>query len=206
VNQASPAGSPFVVVPASTAAGLIPIISGSGSMVRLVNNSVNPFSGVVEGWDNASTSAGKLLFALQMAGEQTIDIAELVTSGICLRLYNNVNSDGGFNVVCDTGSNSALTGYPFDTIPANSTATRTIYGGPCDCVGYINNSQTPQNCTITGYDNASTTSGRILFVRSPDQGQSEHIGETANYGITIGITNGSTNSDYGVNIKYAPKS
>ena len=205
INISYPSGLPFQAVAPSQAIGLVNVIGTSGSMVRLINNSASPQACVLLGWDNASTSTGKLLFAQQMDAQQVIDIQERCYNGITLQILGApINADGGINVLYDTGSTTVVTGFPSIEIAASSSANQIIYAGPCNCPRIVNKSQSQQNCVFVGYDNASTTSGRILFTQQLGQGQSVPIGEKAYYGITVAILNGPSNTDYGVNVQYDP--
>lgn len=195
-------GSPFMTVSAGATGSQI--VSGvSGSMVRLVNLSDLNQGCIILGYDNASTTSGRLLFAQQLQAQQVVDINTKTYQGITLSILGTVNSDYGFNVVNDTGGHADLTGYPHTEVTASSSATTIIYGNPCTCVGLRNNSQTDQTATLVGYDNASTTSGRRLFRQQLSAGECVDIRETATFGITVGIENGPTNGDYGVNVLYA---
>jgi hypothetical protein len=201
-------GSPFVQIPPGTASGTNFVISASsGSMVRLVNLSDQGQPAMLVGYDNPSTASGRILFAQSLNAQQIVDINVRTYFGITVALVGApTNSDYGVNVVNDIGGQSLLTGYDYQPIPVSQTTPVIVHAGGCTMVGLRNNSGLNQQCTFVGYDNASTTSGRILFRQQLQAGQSVDIRETAFFGITVAMTGGATNSDYGVNVLYASTS
>lgn len=196
-------GSPYILIAAGTASGVtIPITTISGSMVRLSNLSdyEQPF---IVGFDNSSSVAtGPVLFGQALDPGQIVDINIRTRYGIVLKTFGAMPEDFGINLSYDTGSASNLTGYPYEPLPLNSASTTTIVTGAGTCIG-LRNCSGPQNCVLTGYDNASTTSGPVVFRQSAlGDGQGVNIRATFNFGLTVGITNASTNSDWPVNVLY----
>lgn len=205
VYSSSPVGAPSFTIPAGTAIGATVVVSTvPGAVIRLNNLSDQGQPSLVVGYDNPSTTSGRVIFAQSLAPQQIVDIEIKTYYGITVAVLNApINSDFGINVQNNTGSQASVTGYDFTPIPPGQSSSVVVHAGACVVVRVINNSANNQSATLVGYDNASTTSGRILFRQQLESGESVKIGETAYFGITVAVVNGPTNSDFGVNVLYA---
>jgi len=197
--------SPYSLIPAGAGSGSSQVVATmSGSMVRLVNLSDQGQPALIVGYDNASTTSGTVLFAQSLNVQQIVDVNVRTSYGITISVLGApINSDFGVNVVNDTGAAAVMTGYPFTPIPPNASTSVVVWSSSGSLVGLRNNSASDQSATFIGYDNAATTSGRILFRQQLSAGQGVNLKEQVYYGIVVGIVNGPTNADFGVNVLYA---